>query len=162
MTAMVNRWHVSTCLSSKLASLVAQTVKTAYRAGDPGSTPGWGRFPQRREWLPTPALLTGEPTGRGAWQGPWGGKESDRANPLSSKEHVHSICLNISPSHVLWIFGRDIWQPRVGCSALSEQIQASVFLAVTIKEVTIISTPVLQGGLKAKDWKLRECKRLTS
>ena len=29
-------------------------------AGGPGSIPGWGNIPWRREWLPTPAFLPGE------------------------------------------------------------------------------------------------------
>ena len=37
-------------------------------AGDPGSIPGSGRFPWRREWLPTPVVLPGESMDRGAWQ----------------------------------------------------------------------------------------------
>ena len=28
-------------------------------AGDAGSIPGWGRFPQRRKWPPTPVFLPG-------------------------------------------------------------------------------------------------------
>ena len=29
-------------------------------AGDIGLTPGWGRFPWRRAWQPTPVFLPGE------------------------------------------------------------------------------------------------------
>ena len=31
--------------------------ESACNAGDPGSIPGMGRFPWRREWLPTPVFL---------------------------------------------------------------------------------------------------------
>ena len=31
--------------------------KSTLNAGNPGSVPGSGRFPWRREWLPTPAFL---------------------------------------------------------------------------------------------------------
>ena len=42
--------------------------ESACRAGDPGSIPGLGRFPWRREWLPTPVFLPGEFPDRRAWQ----------------------------------------------------------------------------------------------
>ena len=43
------------------AALVAQTVKNLpANAGDVGLIPGLGRFPQRREWLPTPVFLPRE------------------------------------------------------------------------------------------------------
>ena len=42
-------------------SLVAQMLKeSACNAGDPDSIPRLGRFPEEREWLPTPVLLPGE------------------------------------------------------------------------------------------------------
>ena len=41
--------------------LVAQMIKVfACNAGDPGSIPGSGRFPWRKEWQPTPVFLPGE------------------------------------------------------------------------------------------------------
>ena len=41
---------------------VAQTVKNllAHNVGDPGLILGSGRFPWKREWLPTPGFLPGE------------------------------------------------------------------------------------------------------
>ena len=46
---------------------------------DGGSIPGWGRFPWRRAWQPTPVFLPGESHGQrslGAYS-PWGRTESD-------------------------------------------------------------------------------------
>ena len=34
--------------------------ESACSVGDPGSMPGLGRFPWRREWLPTPVFLPEE------------------------------------------------------------------------------------------------------
>ena len=52
---------------------------SACNAGDPGSIPGLGRFPWRREWQPTPVFLPGEFHGQRslADYSPWGHKESD-------------------------------------------------------------------------------------
>ena len=48
-------------------------------AGDKGSILGSGRFPWRREWLPTPIFLPGESHGKRSLVGysPWGCKEPD-------------------------------------------------------------------------------------
>jgi len=59
---------------------VAQIVKnSARKAGDLGSIPGLGRFPQRREWQPTPVSLPGEFHGQRSLAGysPRGHRESD-------------------------------------------------------------------------------------
>ena len=48
-------------------------------AGDPSSIPGLGRFPWRREWLPTPVFWPGEFHGL---YSPWGHKESDATEHL--------------------------------------------------------------------------------
>ena len=47
---------------------------SVHSAGDPGSVPGSGRFPQRRKWQPTPVLLPGESHGWRSLVGysPWG------------------------------------------------------------------------------------------
>ena len=60
-------------------SLVAQGVESPCNAGHPGSIPGLGRFPWRREWLPTPVFLPGEFHGQRSLGGysPRGCKESD-------------------------------------------------------------------------------------
>ena len=42
------------------ASLVAQTVNDLpFNSGVPGSIPGPGRSPGKREWLPSPVFLSG-------------------------------------------------------------------------------------------------------
>ena len=48
--------------------------ESACSAGDPGSIPGWRRFPWRREWLPTAVLLPREFQGQRSLLGysPWG------------------------------------------------------------------------------------------
>ena len=51
--------------------------ESAYNAGDLGSSPGLGRFPWRREWLPTPVFWPGEVHGLDSL---WGRKESDMTN----------------------------------------------------------------------------------
>ena len=47
--------------------------ESACNAGDPDSIPGSGRFPWRREWLPTPVFLPGEFHGQRSLEGysPW-------------------------------------------------------------------------------------------
>ena len=45
-----------------------------------GSTPGFGKIPRRREWLPTPVFWPGEFHG---FYSPWGHKESDTNKQLS-------------------------------------------------------------------------------
>ena len=39
----------------------------ACNVGDPGLIPELGRFPQGREWLPTPVFRPGESRDGGAW-----------------------------------------------------------------------------------------------
>ena len=48
--------------------------ESACNSGDPGSMPGSGRSPWRKEWQPTPVLLPGEFHGqrRLAGYSPWG------------------------------------------------------------------------------------------
>ena len=50
--------------------------ESACNAGDPGSIPGSGRFPWRREWQPTLVFLPGEFYGHRSLVGysPWGPK----------------------------------------------------------------------------------------
>ena len=66
---------------------------SAYNAGDPGSTPGLGRFPWRRKWQPTPVFLPGKSHGRRSLVGysPRGRKESDTTERLHS--HFHSTII---------------------------------------------------------------------
>ena len=78
-------------------------------AGDPGSTPGSGRFPWRREWLPTPVFLPEELRGQGSLAGhsPWGHKESDTAEQLThialfsfcNKDTGNTEDMQVHPTH---------------------------------------------------------------
>ena len=70
-----------------LASLVAQMVKNLPACGRPGFDPWVGKIPWKRAWQPTPVFLPGvflprteEPSG----YSPWGCKESDMAEQLST------------------------------------------------------------------------------
>ena len=67
------------------ASLVAQMVKNPSVMQE-GWFDRWVRkIPWRREWLPTPVLLSGELHGQGslASYSPWGRKESDMTERLT-------------------------------------------------------------------------------
>ena len=59
--------------------------ESACNAGDPGSVPGLGTFPWRREWEPTPVFLPGESHGQRNLTGysPWGPKELDTTEQLT-------------------------------------------------------------------------------
>ena len=61
--------------------------ESACHAGVLGSTPGWGRFPWRRKWQPTPVFLPGESHAQRSLGGysPWGHKESDTTEQLRKK-----------------------------------------------------------------------------
>ena len=65
----------------------AEGKASACNAGDLGSIPGWGRFPWRRKWQPTPVFLPGKPHGWRSLVGysPWSRKESDTTEQL----HFH-------------------------------------------------------------------------
>ena len=58
--------------------------ESAYNAGGLGSIAGLGRFPRRREWLPTPVFLPGEFHGQRSLVGYnlWGCRESDTIEQL--------------------------------------------------------------------------------
>ena len=63
----------------------SDSEESTCKAGDPGSIPGSGRSPWRREWQPTPVFLPGESHGQRSLVGysPWGCKESDRTKQLT-------------------------------------------------------------------------------
>ena len=42
----------------------SDSKESVCNVGDPLSIPGWGRFPWRTEWLPTPVFLPGESPGQ--------------------------------------------------------------------------------------------------
>ena len=62
--------------------------KTA--AGDLSSIPGSGRYPWRREWLPTPVFLPGESHEQRSLAGysPWGHKELDVTERLTAQHNL--------------------------------------------------------------------------
>jgi len=49
--------------------------------------PGWGRFPWRRKRQPTPVFMPGQSHGQRSFVGysPWGRKESDTSERLSTR-----------------------------------------------------------------------------
>ena len=72
--------HLSLCMRASQVALVVKNLSA--NAGDirhSGSIPGWGRFPWRRAWQPTPVFLSGECHGQRSLAGysPWSHKEPD-------------------------------------------------------------------------------------
>ena len=65
--------------------LGSERKKSTCNAGDLGSIPGLGRFPWRREQLPSLVFLPREIHGQRSLAGysPWGHKESDTTERLS-------------------------------------------------------------------------------
>ena len=72
--------------------------ESACNAGGLGWIPVPGRFPWKREWLPTPVFLSGEFHGHRSLAGynPWGHKESDMTEQLSIHNYhkIKFTCLN--------------------------------------------------------------------
>ena len=64
---------------------VSYDKESACNVGDLASIPGTGRFPWRKEQLPTPVFLPGESCGQRSLVGysPWGCKELDVIEPLT-------------------------------------------------------------------------------
>ena len=85
---------LSTCnvpLRAFLGSAVVKNLPTrAGDTGDAGLNPGFGRFPWRREWLPTPVFLPGKYHQQRSLVGlsPWGHKELDMTERLG----MHTGC----------------------------------------------------------------------
>ena len=57
-----------------MAQQVKKSAGNARDTGSAGSTPGWGRFPWRTKWHPTPVFLPGKSHGQNSLEGysPWG------------------------------------------------------------------------------------------
>ena len=57
----------------------SDSKESTCNAGDPGSIPGLGRFPWRKEWLTTPVFLPRESHGKKSLVGytSWGCKDLD-------------------------------------------------------------------------------------
>ena len=66
--------------------------ESACNGGDLGSIPRLGRFPWRREWLPTPVFRSGE-VSRGAWQATVHGVA--RSQERTEQFSFSNACLNI-------------------------------------------------------------------
>ena len=64
----------------------SDSQESACNGGDPGSLPGSGRFPWRREWQPSPVLLPDEFHGKRSLAGCslWSHKESDTTEWLNN------------------------------------------------------------------------------
>ena len=78
--------------SAQLGLLCGSEGKeSACNSGDPGLIPGLGRFPDGREWLPTPVFLPGNSINRGAW----------RASVHGVTESDTTEQLTLSPFHFL-------------------------------------------------------------
>ena len=73
---------------------------SAYNARDLGSIPGFGRFPWRKKWQPSPVLLPRKSNGRRILVGysPWGHKESDMTEWL----HSPTAWTGLPSSHVFY------------------------------------------------------------
>ena len=65
-------------------------VKKLPESGRPGFNPWVGKTAWRRAWQPTPLFLPGESHGQWSLAGycPWGGKESDMTERLSTWKSV--------------------------------------------------------------------------
>ena len=81
---------ISYPLQYSWASLVLSGKEYTCNAGELGSIPGLGKSPWRRAWLPTAAFLPGESPWTeepGGLYSPWGYKESDTTEWLSTAQH---------------------------------------------------------------------------
>ena len=76
-------------------SLVDQMVKrlVCLQCGRPGFNPWMGKILWRRQWQPTPVLLSGKSNGRRSLVGysPWGHKESDTTQRLDFTSLVRDV-----------------------------------------------------------------------
>ena len=82
---------------------------------DAGSNPGWGRFPWRRKWQPTPVFLPGQSQGQRRLEGYIQSIESQRVrHDWSNLACMHCICpslhtcpsfqwMDISAPSFLWL-----------------------------------------------------------
>ena len=71
---------------------MAQWYRIRLQCRRRGFDPWVGKIPWRRKWLPTPVFLSGESHGQKSLVGcsPWGCRESDTAEPLSTHAHTES------------------------------------------------------------------------
>ena len=94
MTNRIMKFEDSSDVPSAGASLVAQMVKNPPAMWEPGFDPWVRRIPWRRARQPTPVFLPGESHGQRSLAGdsPWGCKELDTTELLSTAEHSTAIC----------------------------------------------------------------------
>ena len=73
---------------------MAQLVKNLPASGRPGFDPWIEKIPWRRAWQPTPVSLPRELHGQRSLAGysPWGRKESDTTEQLSTAQNVDITC----------------------------------------------------------------------
>ena len=85
MSTLLIKW------ASQVAKVVKNVPANAEDTGDSGSIPGSGRFPWRREWLPTPVFLPEEFHGQRSLVGysAWGCKELDMTEQLTNGVESH-------------------------------------------------------------------------
>ena len=74
------------------------------QCGRPGFNPWVGKIPWRRAWQPTPVLLPGESHGQRILVGhsPWGHKESDTTERLSTPHEVSKCCWKNCFNRLAW------------------------------------------------------------
>ena len=85
---MIHKWRV-------LFICFKYSCQSACSAGGPGSIPGGGKIPWRREWLPSPVFLPGEFQGQRslASYSPWGCKGSDTTEQLTFHFSAFRLCI---------------------------------------------------------------------
>ena len=77
---------------------VSDSKRICLQCRRPGFGPCVGRIPRRRAWQPTPVFLPGESHGQRSLAGysPWGGKESDTAERLSTAQmYIYIYIYNV-------------------------------------------------------------------
>ena len=72
------------------SSLVAQTVKNPLQCGRPGFDPWIGKIPWRRAWQPIPVFFSRESPWTEEPGNPWGYKESETTEQLSTRHSTRS------------------------------------------------------------------------
>ena len=107
--------------------MVKNPPANAGNMGDTGSIPGWGRFPWRRKWQPTPAFLPGESQGQGSLVGysPWGHKESGTTEQLNNRRRRKSRRSHLCKTLPLVTLGTKQGRPEATGRQCSAHKQAS-------------------------------------
>ena len=129
----VERW-TQPCMKSYSQGYneVSDGKESVCNAGDPGSVPRLGRFPWRREWLPTPVLLPGESYGQRSLAGYSQSMGSQRVRHdwvinthtqnLREVSLLHSKCLfGLKPGLEcrLWLETHNSWEEGTALLSLS-------------------------------------------